>query len=65
MSIKLRYAVMEDSMAYKELPRAEKLKEAVKDVWVTAITQEYCKSLVFTISRRTQAVIDRNGHTKC
>ena len=53
---------MNNKVPFKE--SSENLRQAIKDIWVTEITQKYRESLVSSIPRRTQAVIDRKGHTK-
>ena len=59
------WTVMKDKMAYKQTPSAENLRQASKEVWITEITHEYCESLVSSMPRRIQAVIDIKGaHTK-
>ena len=60
------WTIMKDKVADKQPSSAQNLKQAIKDVWVTEITQEYCESLVSSMPRRIQAVIDsKEGHTKC
>ena len=49
---------MKDKMACKQPSCAENLRQAIKNVWVTEITQENCESLVSSMPRRIQAVID-------
>ena len=52
-------------MAYKQPSSAENLMQAIKEVWVTEITQEYCESQVYSMPLSIQTVIDSNGeHTK-
>ena len=59
------WTIMKDKVADKQPSSAQNLKQAIKDVWVTEITQEYCESLVSSMPRRIQAVIDsKRGHTK-
>ena len=55
---------MKDKVAYKQQSSAEKPRQAIKEVWVTEITQKYRESLVSSMPRRTQTAIDRKGHTK-
>ena len=57
---------MKDKVAYKQQSRAENPRQAIKEVWVTEITQKYRESLVSSLPPRIQAAIDRKGrHTKC
>ena len=59
------WTIMKGKAAYKQPSSAEKLRQAIKDVWVTEITQEYCESLVSSMPRCIQAVIDsKEGHTR-
>ena len=51
------WTIMKDKVAYKQPSSAENLRQAIKDVWVTEITQEYCESLVSSMPRRIQAYI--------
>ena len=57
---------MKDKVAYKQTSRAENQKQTIKAVWDTEITQTYCESLVSSMPRRIQAVIDciLGGHIK-
>ena len=60
-----QWTIMKDKVTYKQPSSAENLRQAIKDVWVTDITQEYYESQVFRIPRRIQAVTDsKGGHTK-
>ena len=52
------WTIMKDKVADKQPSSAQNLKQAIKDVWVTEITQECCESLVSSMPRRIQAVID-------
>ena len=37
----------------------------IKEVWIKEISGEYCESLIYSMPRRLQAVVDaRGGHTK-
>ena len=47
---------LKDKVAYRKLSSAKNLRQAVKDVWVTEIA--YCETLVFSMSRHIQTVID-------
>ena len=38
-------AVMKDKVVYKQPPSTQNLRQAIKEVWVTEITQEYWQSL--------------------
>ena len=59
------WTIMKDKVADKQPSSAQNLKQAIKDVWVTEITQEYCESLVSSMPHRIQTVIDsKGGHTK-
>ena len=56
---------MKDKVAYKKPSSTENLWQAIKEVWVTEITQKYSESLASSMTRRIQAVIDsKGGHTK-
>ena len=46
------WTTMEDNVAYKQPSTAENLGQAVKEVWVTEITQEYCEYLVSSHSQQ-------------
>ena len=59
------WTIMNDQVASKQRPNTENLRQAIKKVWVTEITLEYCKYLVSSMPRRIQTVIDSKvGHTK-
>ena len=59
------WTIMKDMMACKQPWCAEYLRQGIKEVWATEITQENCESLVSSMPRRIQAVIDSKlGHTK-
>ena len=59
------WTIMKDKVADKQPSSGKNLKQAIKDVWATEITQEYCEPLVSSMPRRIQAVIDsKGGHTK-
>ena len=59
------WTIMKDKAADKHPSSAQHLKQAIKDVLVTEITQEYCEFLVSSMPRRIQAVTDSKGcHTK-
>ena len=45
---------MKDNVEYKQPPSAENMRQAINEVWVTEITQEYCESLVSSMPRRIQ-----------
>ncbi|KAI0217548.1 hypothetical protein LSAT2_030687, partial [Lamellibrachia satsuma] len=59
------WTIMKDKVADKQSSSAQNLKQAIKDIWVTEITREYCESLVYSMPPRIKAVIDsKGGHTK-
>ena len=59
------WSQMKDLVAEKQPPSAAALVAAIKDVWVKEIKNDYCASLVASVPRRLQAVMDaRRGHTK-
>ena len=58
------WIIMKDKLAYQQPPSSENPKQAIKDVCVIKITQEFCESRIFCVRHRIQAVIDRKGHTK-
>ena len=59
--IKNLWTLMKDKVAYKQPSSAENLRLAIKDIWITEITQEYCESLVSSMPHRIQAVTDIKG----
>ena len=52
------WSQMKDLVAEKQPPSAAALVAAIKDVWVKEIKNDYCPSLVASMPRRLQAVID-------
>lgn len=59
------WSLMKDKVAEKQPSSLSCLEKAIKDVWVTEISQDYCKSLVNSMPRRLQMVIqNKGGHTK-
>ena len=46
------WTIMKDKVADKQPSSAQNLKQAIKDVWVTEITHEYCESLVSSMPYR-------------
>ena len=60
------WTILKDKVAYKQPSIAKKLRQVIKEVWITEITQDYYKYLVSSMPRRIQAVIDsKGGHTNC
>ena len=58
------WTILRDNMAERQPSTAQNLKQVIKDVWVTEITQGYCVSLVPSRPRHIQVVIDsKEGHT--
>ena len=56
---------MKDLVAQKQPQSCSKLINIIKEVWVKEISTEYCESLISSMPRRLQAVINaRGGHTK-
>jgi len=56
---------MKDKVAYNQPSSAKNLRQPIKEVWDTEITQEYCESLLSSMACRIQAVIySKGGHTK-
>ena len=51
------WTIMKDKVAFKHQSTAKNMRQAVQEVWVTQITQEYCESLVSSMPRRIQAII--------
>ena len=55
------WSIVKVKVDYKESASAtENRRQRVEDIWVIEITQEYCESLVSSMPRRIQAVIDCN-----
>ena len=52
--IETLWSIKKDKVVYKQPLSTENLRRAVKEVWVTEINEEYCESLVSTISCRIQ-----------
>ena len=53
------WTIMKDKVAYKQPLSAE--DQAIKEVRVTEVSQEYCESLISSMPRSIQAVIDSKG----
>ena len=51
-------------VVYKQPSSVENLRQAIKEVWVTEITHDYCKSLVSSMPHHIHAAINSKGHTK-
>ena len=59
------WTTTKDKVPYKLPSSAENLMQAISEVWVTGIGQEYCQSLASSMPRRIQAVNDSTrGYTK-
>ena len=58
------WTIIKDKVAYEQLWSAENPMQAINEVWVPEITQEYSKSLVSSMPHRIQAVIDSKEHTE-
>ena len=57
--------IMKDKVTYTPPSTAENLSQALKEVCVIELTQEYCESQVSSMPRRIQAVTDsKEGQTK-
>ena len=48
--IENRWTIVKDTMTYRQPSNAENRRQVIKEVLVNETTQEYCKSLVYTIS---------------
>ena len=59
------WSIMKDEVAEKMPSNANEMTEAIKQVWVREIPQEYCKSLTNSMPKRLAAVIQNGGsHNK-
>ena len=58
---KNKTSVLEWPRNSPDLSPIENLRQAIKEVWVTEITREYCESLVSSMPHSIQAVIDSKG----
>ena len=57
--------ILKDKVADKQPTSAKHLQEVIKESWVKDLTREYCSTLVASMPRRLQAVIEaKGGHTK-
>jgi hypothetical protein len=54
---------MKNMVAKKDVGSAHKLSEAIKQVWVTELTDEYLKKLSDSIPERLKAVFAAKGDT--
>jgi len=52
------WIIIKHKVAYKQPSSAENLWQAIKEVWDTEITQEYCEYVVSSTPCRIQAVTD-------
>ena len=53
------------NLVSKKQPESfSELVKVITEVWVKEISGEYCESLIYSISRQLQAVIDAQKHTK-
>jgi len=58
ISIENPWIIMNDKVANKQPASTQQLRQAIKEVWVTEISEEYCEFLVSTMSCHFQAVTD-------
>ena len=59
------WSKMKDLVSQKQQGSSLEFVEAIKELWVKEISGEYCESLMYSMPRRLQAVIDaRGGHKK-
>lgn len=59
------WVTLKRSVAARNPTSADDLVKKIKDVWVSEITQEYCRNLVHSMPRRIAAVLRSKGrHTK-
>ena len=57
------WTIMKDKVEYKQPSSAENPKQAIQEVWVTEIAQEYCESLVSSMSgARCSSVVRAFAH---
>ena len=57
--------ILKDKVANKQLTSAKHLEEVIKESWVKDLTQEYCLTLVASMLRCLQTIIEaKDGHTK-
>ena len=57
--------ILKDKVADKQPTSAKHLQEVIKESWVKDLTREYCSTLVASMPRHLQVVIEvKGGHTK-
>ena len=55
------WKVLKDKVSERQPTNAKMLEQAIKEVWVREITIEYCRNLVESIPKRSEAVIKAKG----
>ena len=59
------WSILKDKVSEKQPTSAKMLEQAIKEVWVRELSNEYCQSLVESMPRRLEAVIKaKSGPTK-
>lgn len=59
------WTMMKNNVAERQPSSGEGLTQAIKEVWVTELSPDYCRTLVESMPRRLEAVIkNKGGHTK-
>ena len=52
---------MKNRLQQRHFSSMTEFKDAIKTIWVTDLTQDYCSSLIDSMPRRIQAILDNNG----
>ena len=55
---------MKDLVSQKHTGSFSELIKVIKEMWAKKISGEYCKSLIYSMPRQLQAVIDARGDTQ-
>ena len=55
------WSILKDKVSKKQPTSAKMLEQAIKEVWVRELSNEYCQSLVESMPRRLEAVIKAKG----
>ena len=55
------WTVLKDKVSEKQPTSAMELETAIKEVWASELSAEYCRSLVESMPRRLEAVIKAKG----
>ena len=55
------WSILKDKVSEKQPTSAKMLEQAIKEVWVRELSNEYCQSLVESMPRRLEAVIKAKG----